>query len=76
MNIKVEIVTLAIRALQSNTTLLRRPDTFENFISAIFTGQTIEERQAHQVVATAETLVDSAKKMNLNRKFKKIVQNF
>lgn len=76
MNFKVEVVTVIIQALQSKTDVLTTPSTFDNWISTFCTGYTIEQRRAMQTVATIEEIVDAAKKMNTNRKFKKIVQNY
>lgn len=75
MNIKLELVTLAVRALSTKTSLLPKHSEFDNFISTLLTGETVETRTAKSILAETERLAGAARKMNTNRKFKKIIQH-
>lgn len=76
MNIKLELVTLVVRTLSNKTTLLPQASNLDNFISTLLTGETVETRTAKQILAETERLASSAKRLNTNRKFKKITQHF
>lgn len=75
MNIKLELATLVVRALSTKTTLLPQATPMDNFISTLLTGETHEARTAKSIVSEVERLAGAAKKVNTNRKFKKIVQH-
>ncbi len=75
MNIKLELVTLAVRVLSTKTTLLPQQSGLDNFISTLLTGETFETRTAKNILAETERIAGAAKRANTNRKFKKIVQN-
>lgn len=75
MNIKLELVTLVVRALSSKTSLLPQATSMDNFISTLLTGETIETRTAKNIVAEVDKLAGAAKRLNTNRKFKKIIQH-
>lgn len=75
MNIKRELIALAIRALSEKTNLVRKPDPFEDLLSTIFGGETREERLARELDESSQRAIEAAKRLNTNRKFKKITKN-
>lgn len=75
MDTKTELVALAIRALSTKTTLIRKPDALEELVTGLFGGETYDERLAKDVIAEVERAVKLAKRLSTNLKFKKIVKN-
>lgn len=71
MNLKTEIVALAVRALADKTNLIRKPDAFEELFGALFTGKTYDQRLAEDIVADADKLASAAKRFKTNRQAKK-----
>ena len=72
MNLKTEIVALAVRALAENTNLIRKPDAFEELISTLFTGKSFDQRVAEDVVGKTDEVVSIAKRIRSSRQAKKI----
>lgn len=70
MNIKTEIVALAVRVLAENG-IIRKPDAFNEMISEIFTGQSYDKRMANEIVAGTDKAVTAAKRIKIARPFKK-----
>lgn len=75
MTIKTEIIALAVRLVAENTSLIRKPDAFESLITNIFGGETYDVRAAKEIEATTARVINSAKKMHVDREFKKIIKN-
>ena len=71
MNLKTEIVALAVRALADKTSLIRKPDAFEEFINQIFGGESYDQRLAKDIVADADKLAAAAKRFKTTRQAKK-----
>lgn len=75
MNVKTELIALAVRALSEKTDLISKPDNFTEFFATFTTGKTYDERVAEQIEEFAQKSVTAARKMRTDRKFKKITQN-
>jgi hypothetical protein len=69
MDIKTEIVALAVRALASKG-LVHQPTALEAFIDELFVGESYDKRKAREIIATADKL--SA--FRQQRKLKKIAR--
>lgn len=74
MNIKTEIVALAVRVLAENG-IIRKPDTFETFLTEIFGGESYDHRMANEIVASTDKAVTAAKRIKPIRRFKKNPEN-
>jgi hypothetical protein len=72
MNLKTEIVALAVRTLAEKTNLVRKPDAFEELINTIFTGKSFDQRVAEDVIGTTDELASIAKRIRTRHQVKKI----
>lgn len=75
MDIKTEIVALAVRILKDKTDLVATPDTFTEVFAVFATGKTHDVRTAEAIIESAATVANFAKKTNIIRKFKKSIPN-
>jgi len=75
MNLKTEIVALAVRALADKTNLIRKPDAFEELITGLFGGESYDQRLAKDIVADADKLASAAKRFKTSRQAKKNTLN-
>jgi len=75
MNIKRELIALAVRVLADNTNLVRKPEPFEELITNLFGGETYDQRTARVIDEESAKALEAAKRFNTNRKFKKITKN-
>lgn len=76
MNVKRELIALAVRVLADKTSLVRKPDSFELFLNSMFGGETYDQQLARQIEADLDKATAAVKRANTNRKFKKITQDF
>ena len=76
MNIKREIIALAIRVLAENTSIVRKPDSFEIMLNSLFNTETYDQQLARKIEADLDKATAAVKRANTNRKFKKITQDF
>lgn len=76
MNIKRELIALAVRLLADKTSLVRKPDQFETFLGSMFGTETYDQQLARKIEADAEKAVEAAKRGITNHRFKKITKNF
>jgi len=76
MSIKREIIAFAIRILASETDLIRKPEPFEELLCGLFGQEPYDQRMARNVVVKLDAATDLVKRVNLDRKFKKITKNF
>lgn len=75
MNIRRELIALAIRILAEKTTLVRKPDAYESIINGLFGCETYDQRIAHGIDVELDRATEAVKRVNTNRKFKKITAN-
>lgn len=75
MNLKTELVALAVRVLAEKTTLVRKPDAFEELINGIFTGKSFDQRAAENVVGKTDEVISIVKSVNARRQAKKQIPN-
>ena len=75
MNAKRELIALAVRLLADNTSIIRKPDSFELMLNSFFNTETYDQQLARQIEGELDRAVAAAKRCNTNRKFKKITQN-
>ena len=76
MSIKSELIFTAVRILSDKTDLFPKPDAFSSALNSFFGVRTPEEELAEKVEKGLDQAVAKAKKINTNRKFKKITQDF
>jgi len=75
MTIRREIIALAVRILANETSLVRRPELFETFINDLFGIESYDQQIARNIDVELDRATAAVKRVNLNRKFNKIVQN-
>ena len=75
MNLKVEILTLAIRFFNEKTGTAPVQNPWEDLLTTMFGLESPEERTARSLVEASEKIVGMVKTKNINRKFEKIVED-
>jgi hypothetical protein len=77
MNMKRELIALAVRILADKTTIVRKPDPFEAIINSLF-GETesYDQRLARDVEVELTRVTETVKRLKTDRKFKKIVREY
>lgn len=75
MNVKRELIALAVRLVADKTSLVRKPDSFEILLNSFFNTETYDQQLARKIEADLDKATDAVKRANTNRKFKKITQN-
>jgi hypothetical protein len=75
MNVKREIIALTVRILANNTTVVRKPDSWECILDGLFGHESYDQRMARDIEVELDRATEAVKRVNLNRKFKKIVRN-
>jgi ABC-type enterochelin transport system substrate-binding protein len=76
MTFKREIIALIVRVAADKTSLVRKPEPFEMFLGSIFGTETYDQQLARKIEADLDRGVNAIKRVNTNRKFKKITQDF
>lgn len=76
MTIKRELIALAVRLLADNSSVIRKPEPFEAFLSELFTGETYDERMAREIDEDAARFARTIKNVRRGREFKKIASRF
>lgn len=76
MDIKRIIISVAVSILAEKTNIIRKPDPMEGFISNLFGTETEHDRVVRELDVVSDKAIESAKKFNLNRQFKKVIKNF
>lgn len=76
MNVKRELIALAVRLLADKSSLVRKPDSFEMFLGSMFGTETYDQQIARKIEADLDKAVDVTKQFSINRKFKKIMHDF
>lgn len=56
MDIRTELVALAIRALSGKTSLIRKPEPFEELLNGFFGLESYDKRTAREIVAETDRL--------------------
>jgi hypothetical protein len=77
MNMKRELIALAIRILANETTIVRKPEPFEAFVNSLF-GETesYDQRMARNIEVELDRATETVKRIKTDRKFKKIVRDY
>jgi hypothetical protein len=75
MNVKRELIALAVRVIANETNLIRKPSDFEAMLYSFFGEPSYDQKIAATIEEEADRMLDAAKRINTNRKFKKIVKN-
>lgn len=75
MNVRKEILALAIRILVSKTTLIREPDPFEKLFNDLLGRESFDRQIAATIDAELDRATATVKRVNIDRKFKKITEN-
>ena len=75
MDLKTELVALAVRVLSAKTNVVQKPDQFTELLTVMFGGESYDRRLARSIVADSENAVTAVKQFRTNRQFKKITKN-
>lgn len=75
MNVKRELIAAIVRALADNTNLVRKPDSFSQFIDTFMGEETYDRRIAANVEEEAARALDAAKRFHTRHQFKKIIKH-
>jgi hypothetical protein len=75
MNVKREILALAVRILAEKTNLIQKPDPSTEFFNTIFGAGTYDQRMAENLEVGIDKTTELVKRARLNREFNKIVRN-
>lgn len=75
MNLKIELIALAVRLVSEKTNLIRKPDSFEVLLTELFGGETYDRQLARNIEAESARAVAAAKRFSTDRKFAKITKN-
>jgi hypothetical protein len=75
MNAKREIIAAVVRIIANETNLIRKPTAFEAMLSEFFGEETYDRQIARTIEEESKRVVDAAKRVRTNRKFKKITSN-
>ena len=76
MNVKRELIALAVRLVADKSNLVRKPDSFEHFVNTMFGAPSYDQLLAYKIEKDLDNVIDATKRFNTDRKFKKITQNF
>lgn len=76
MNVKRELIALAVRVLADNTNVVRKPDAFENLLNDLFGLETFDQRAARIIDEESAKALEAVKRARTNSKFKKIMKHF
>ncbi len=76
MSMKKDIIALAVRILANETSIVRKPEPFEALINDLFGIESEEQRMARNIEVELDRVVETAKRVNIDRKFKKITKDF
>ena len=61
MNIKTELIRVAVRALSEKTTLVPRPDATSEFINALFGIESQEDRLVREIDAATQKFTNGVR---------------
>lgn len=75
MDIKRLIITVAVNILAEKG-IIAKPDSMDSFVANLFGTETSTDRAVREIDAASDKLIEAAKKMNTNRKFKKVTKDF
>jgi len=74
MDIKKMLITVAVSILAEKG-IIRKPDSMTAFVSNLFGEETETDRIARELDVATDKMIEKAKAMNTNRKFKKITKD-
>ena len=72
---RIDLIAAAVRLVADNTNLIRKPDTFEGFVTELFGGETYDRRMARNIEEESARAIAAVRRIRTNRKFKKIVEH-
>jgi ABC-type enterochelin transport system substrate-binding protein len=75
MNIKTELIALAVRVAADHTNLIQKPDNFTETINAFFGYESFDKRLAKDIETDVDRVVAAAKSLNTRRKFRSITKS-
>lgn len=76
MNVKRELIALAVRVLADNSNVVRKPEPFEAFLTDIFGLESYDQRAARVIDEESAKALEAVKRARTNSKFKKIMKHF
>lgn len=74
MNIKSALIRATVQLLAANTNLIRKPSPSEEFFQTLFGLESEEDRVARETEEAVDKAVAEFKRMNTNRKFRRITK--
>lgn len=75
MDIKKMLITVAVSILAEKG-IIRTADPIDTFFANLFGTETEKEKLTRELDAAADKLIEKAKTINTNRKFKKVTKDF
>lgn len=75
MEIRTELLALAVRIFASRTTLIRELSPFEKLYNDLLGIETFDRTIARELDAELDRVTKTVKRVNTDRKFKKITKN-
>lgn len=76
MNIKRELIALAVRIVANNTTLVRQPQPFESFLNQMFGEESYDQQVAQNIEVELDRAARAVKTARRHLVFKKIAKNY
>lgn len=75
MDIKMMLIKAAVSILAEKG-IIRKPDSMTAFVSNLFGEETETDRIARELNVATDKMIEKARQMNTDRKFKKVTKNF
>lgn len=75
MNVKRELIALVVRVIANETNLIRKPSDFEAMLYSFLGEPSYDQKIAAAVEEEADRVLEAAKRIHTNHKFKKIVKD-
>ena len=75
MNVRREVIALIVRILANETPYIRKDEPSDVFFNHLFGVETQEQQVTRYIEVALDEATETAKRVNLNRKFKKIVRH-
>lgn len=75
MNIKSQLIALAVSILADRTEIVRKTEPVEGFFYALMCVETPEQTLTRTIEETLNEVTGTVKRIKTDREFKKIIQN-
>ncbi len=75
VNIRRELIALAVRVLANETTLVRKPELFEVWLNDLLGFESYDQQMARNIEVELDRVTATIKRVKVDREFKKITKN-